>query len=329
MTVDAPLRSAALALALVLAPIFAGAQPSATAPSDVRAALMDAWSGEYDLTEEILVAGDDRDTRIGASPAERIQYVVRPAQVPWLGTHVLYAEEFPYDEPTRVRRQVLLVLEVASPLEGDVRVRQFTLKSGPQHDPPRSRDDVESLEGCDLWLIRSGNQFRGGTRGAGCTVARGVTARYVDYQMVVGESLFWYRRRIVESETDELLEEVAGYRHFDIAEARLFSCRVRWSPDGTRRAQREVDSLDVHDQGGRTRFKLPDGRQLEIELHGRDWPSESRRQSLVLILNAVPVTAEPLASSWTALDSATIGVDLGWVAIDCGPVVDETDDTVS
>lgn len=318
-----------MTLVLALLPVLAPAQSSSGLPLDPRDALMDTWSGAYDLTEELLVAGDDRDARIGAAPAQRVQYVVRPAQVPWLGTHVLYAEEFPYDEPTNVRRQVLLVLERATPVDGDVRVRQFTLKPGAQHDPPRSIEDIESLEGCDLWLIRAGNQFRGGTRGAGCVVARGVPGRYVDYQMVVGESLLWYRRRIVEADTDELLEEVAGYRHFDIAEARLFSCRVRWSPDGTRRAQREVDSLDVHDQGGRTRFKLPDGRQLEIELHGRDWPSESRRQSLVLILNAVPATAEPLASSWTTLDSASIGVDLGWVAIDCGPVVEDSDDTVS
>jgi hypothetical protein len=309
--------------------MLAAAQPPPS--TDPRDALMAVWPGEYDLTEEALLATDERGSQLGTTSSERIQQVVRPVRMPWLGSHVLYAEEFSYDDPADVRRQVLLSLEKASPLEGDVRVRQFTRKAqrDDSESAPQSLDDVESLAGCDLWLLREGNQFRGGTRGDRCVIQSPGPKRYVDYQLVVGESLLWYRRRIFDAETEDMLEEVAAFRYFDLEEARLFSCRVRWSADGARRTQREIDSFDVHDQGGRVRFRLPDGRELELELHGRDWPANSPRQSLVLILNAVPQQSEPLASSWTTLDVAQIGVDLGWVAIDCGPVVGETKETIS
>jgi hypothetical protein len=136
--------------------------------------------------------------------------------------------------------------------------------------------------------------------------------------------LFWSRRRTVDAETEDLLEEVALFRYFELEEARLFTCSARWSRDGTRRAQREIATFDVHDQGGRARFTTPDQRVLEFELHGRDWPANSPRQSLVLILNAVPQLPEPLALSWTTLDAGQIAVDLGWIAVECGPVVRET-----
>jgi hypothetical protein len=167
---SAPALSIVAAFSLWLSGVCAYAQDAAESTREARDALLEMWPGEYDLTEEMLVAGEERDARIGALPQQRVQYVVRPAQIPWLGTHVLFAEEFPYDDPSNVRRRVLLVLEAATPNDGDVRVRQFTLKAGATHNANLSRDDVESLEGCDLWLIREGNQFRGGTRGVDCAL---------------------------------------------------------------------------------------------------------------------------------------------------------------
>jgi hypothetical protein len=322
------LRAFVRALAVLLVTTMpAVPQAPSSLLSDPRDALMALWPGEYDLTEETVLAPEDRDARIGAATSTRIQYAVRPVQLPWLGTHVLYAEEYLYDDPANVRRQVLLSLERTSPEEGDVRVRQFTRKVQPrptEETLPLARDELETLAGCDLWLIQEGEQFRGGTRGTSCSVAGGTAARFIDYQLVVAEGLFWSRRRTVDAETEDLLEEVALFRYFELEEARLFTCSARWSRDGTRRAQREIATFDVHDQGGRARFTTPDQRVLEFELHGRDWPANSPRQSLVLILNAVPQLPEPLALSWTTLDAGQIAVDLGWIAVECGPVVRET-----
>ena len=148
----------------------------------------------------------------------------------------------------------------------------------------------------------------------------------MDYRLVIGDGLFWYRKRTLAMKDDELLEEIAGFPHVDLEQARLFSCGISWAkeiPKG-HAARRALDSVDLHDRGGRARFRTPDGRELQLELHGRDWPLSAGRESLVLILTDARAASDAIASSWTSLDAARVGIDIGWLAVDCAPVVGET-----
>jgi hypothetical protein len=106
----------------------------------------------------------------------------------------------------------------------------------------------------------------------------------------------------------------------DLDDARLFSCGITYKP---RQQRRVLEGVDLHDRGGRVRFRTPDGRDLLLELHGRDWPLSENRESLVLILTD-PKLDEAIGSSWTSLGAARVGIDIGWLAIDCAPVVSET-----
>ena len=144
-------------------------------------------------------------------------------------------------------------------------------------------------------------------------------------RVVIGEGLFWYRKRTFTVAKDDLVEEIAGFPHVNLDQARLFSCGISWAPQGRETGKRRaLDSVELHDRGGRARFRTPDGRELELELHGRDWPLSSGRESLVLILNSGKFVEDPLASSWTSLDAARVGIDIGWLAVDCAPVISET-----
>jgi len=74
---------------------------------DERDALSELWTGMYDITEE-LVAGAARDSPLASlTDQQRVQINVRRIELPWLGTHVLYVEEYPYDDPFERRRRVL------------------------------------------------------------------------------------------------------------------------------------------------------------------------------------------------------------------------------
>ena len=309
----------------------ATSQTSAPPRPDTAAAndLYGLWTGEYDLTEEVLVADLDSAPLLAGGAVRRVQAVVRPVTVESLGTHVLYLEEYSYDDPLGVRRQVLLALEPAPHgTDADVRVRQYTRNTGVSVATPESapHEALETLPGCDLWLLRDGKQFRGGTRGRACLVVPARQPSYIDYQLVIGQNLVWYRRRTLDLATDDLLEEVAGFRYFYLEQARLYSCRISWPADGARRV---IQTLDVHDQGGRARFRTPDEREFEIALHGQDWPVSATRASVLLVLNRVPVAAEPVASSWASSATAEIGLDLGWIGIQCSPVVTATSEDAS
>lgn len=283
---------------------------------------MQLWTGIYDISEE-LVAGADEDSPL-ATVTERVQINVRRVTLPWLGTHVLYVEEYPFDEPFELRRRVLLSIESGRAADGSLRVRQFTRRTAAGSPAGLTPDDVESVAGCDIFLKREGAQFRGGTRGRKCLETDGAEQHWLDYRVVIGDGMFWYRKRSLSLPGDELTEEIAGFPHVDLDEARLFSCGISWAPSREKAPRRHIDSVDLHDRGGRARFRTPDGRELQLELHGRDWPLSEGRESLVLTLSAGKADSEAIASSWTSLGAARVGIDIGWLAIDCAPVVSET-----
>lgn len=301
--------------------VAVGAPPVSTV--DELDALAELWSGTYDVSEELVASEDETSPLAPLVEQQRMQINVRRVALPWLGSHVLYFEESPFDEPFEIRRRVLL--ELASPdRDGAIRVRQYTRKADASNAGSLRAGDIESIAGCDLWLEREGGQFRGGTRGRDCPDRGAGGARWLDYRVVIGDGLFWYRKRRLTLPDDDLVEEVAGFPHIELEEVRLFSCGISWTDASRHGARRALTGVDLHDRGGRARFRTPDGRELTLELHGRDWPLSEGRESLVLILSDARTDSDPIASSWTSLGAARVGIDIGWLAIDCAPVVSET-----
>jgi hypothetical protein len=247
---------------------------------------------------------------------------------------VLYLEEFLHDDPESIRRQLLLDLQPAEPPAVGVRVRMYSFKEPrrwvhldrrPKLLSDLHRAQVVKAEGCDLMLKKEGDQFSGGTVGRDCIDIRDGGRRYVEYRLVIGEDLYWYRRRVLLRKGNDLQEEVFGFNWFEMNDARLFACRVEWSASGRKSDLRPLARLEIHDQGGRAHFVTPDGRKLELTLHSQDWPFMADRDALILLLQD-QVQNTPMASAWTEIDSDDIAINLGWLRIQCGSMVPETDE---
>jgi hypothetical protein len=318
---------------LLIAGVAALVTAGAVGGTDVDA-LEQLWPGVRDSSEEVFLAADTGVTAWAESSEHRVRTVVQSVQAPWLGTHVLYLEEFLHDDPEHVRRQLLLQLEPAQSPATGVRVHLFTfanprqwvhLNRRPKRLERLRRAEIAEAAGCDLVLQREGGQFTGGTTGRGCVDQREGPARYVDYQLVISEDLYWYRRRVQLKADNEVQQEVFGFNWFELNEARLFSCRIDWSPSGSDADLRPLMKLDVHDQGGHGHFVTPDGRKLELALHSQDWPFMADRDALILLLQDQDENA-PLASAWSAINANEIGVNLGWLQVRCGAVVPETEE---
>ncbi len=317
----------ALAAALMVA------AAGATEASDV-AALERVWPRVRDSSEQVVMS-QDRGAALWPQASERrVRTIVAPVSVAWLGAHVLYLEEFMEDDPEQPRRQVLLQLEPVAERPHTVRVHLFTFA-----DPARwthlnyrpalvaalTREDIAPSAGCELLLTRAGDQFRGGTVGRRCLDAGPGSARYLDYQLVIGEDLYWYRRRILRQSDGELQQEVIGFNRFEASEARLYACRIAWSSSGNARALRPFVTLDLYEAGGQGRFVTPDGRSLELTLHGRDWPFALGRDALLLLLQEQGADS-PLATAWAQMDDQQITLDLDWLAVRCGSMAPESDE---
>jgi CpeT/CpcT family (DUF1001) len=329
-----------LFLFFVAGSCFAAPQPPDGVASDTDAAdvLMQVWPGVRDSSEQVVITPDRGPATYSDREALRVRTVVARVQVPWLGLRVLYLEEFLHDNPSAVRRQLLLKIE-PDVQAGGRRVRAFpyTFKN-PEHWRQLNRSprllaqlkpiDIEAPDGCDLVLRQEGDQFRGGTTGLDCEDDSQGENLYVDYRIVIGPDVYWYRRKLLRESDDELVEEVMGYNWFEPNDTRLFTCRVQWSVTGKPADLHQLARLDMHDQGGHARFTTPDGRKFELSLHSEDWPFAGDRDALILLLED-PDTSLPIASSWTTLDARQIAIDLGWMNVRCGPLVPETDEVVS
>jgi len=318
---------------LLLASVAAAVTAGPVTSSDVEA-LAKMWPGVRDSTEEVFISSDPNVSAWGEGAEKRVRTVVAPVEAPWLGQRVLYLEEFLHDDPDSIRRQLLLDLQPAEPPSVGVRVRVYSFKE-PQrwihlNRRPRlltnlHRAEVVKAEGCDLMLRKEGDQFTGGTVGRGCIDIRDGGKRYVEWRLVIGDDLYWYRRRVLLRKGNDLQEEVFGFNFFELNDARLFACRVDWSASGRKSDLRLLAKVELHDQGGKARFVTPDGRKLELTLHSQDWPFMADRDALILLLQDQAQNT-PLASAWTEIDADDIDINLGWLRISCGSMVPETDE---
>jgi hypothetical protein len=334
------MRATGFALLLAIAafvPVasFSGSLDELT-PAD---ALVQVWPGVRDSSEEVVFAEDEGlPTLLDDEDPVRVRTLVARVHLPWLGARILYLEEFLHDQPSVLRRQLLLRVETETVGARRARVFPYTFKKGdhwkrlnrsPKLLSELRASDIEATEGCDLVLRQEGDQFRGGTTGLDCAQeSRGGVKLYVDYRMVIGSDMYWYRRRLLRESDDQLHEEVVGYNWFSPNDTRLFSCRVEYSASGKLSELKPIVRLDLHDQGGHARFTTPDGRRFDLSLHTEDWPFASDRDALLLLLEQ-PNDPEPVASSWTDIEGRQISIDLGWLNVRCGPLVPETGEVTS
>lgn len=302
--------------------------------SDVLA-LQRLWSGVRDSSEQVAMSGERGATAWPQAGDLRVRTVVAPVSLPWLAPHVLYLEEFFEDAPQEPRRQLLLQLEPAAASSHAVRARLYTfsepqrwmhLNNRPLLAAQLGAQDIVATPGCDLVLARSGDQFRGGTLGRRCLDFSAGVPRYLDYQLVIGEDLYWYRRRVLRQSDGELQEEVIGYNRFEPNEARLYACRVAWSPSGAARDLQPLLTLDLNEAGGHGRFVTPDGRTLELTLHGRDWPFAVDRDALLLLLREPHAGDAPVATAWSQMDTQRVTMQLGWLEVRCGSIAPDSDE---
>ena len=320
-------------LAGVVAIVTAGPIAITGAGDDVNT-LEKMWPGVRDSTEQVFISSDPNVAAWGEGSERRVRTIIAPVEAPWLGQHVLYLEEFLHDDPESIRRQLLLDLQPAEPPAVGVRVRLYSFKEPrrwihldrrPKLLTDLRRAEVVKAEGCDLMLKKEGDQYSGGTVGRDCIDIRDGGLRYVEYRVVIGEDLYWYRRRVLLRKGNDLQEEVFGFNWFELNDARLFACRVEWSATGRKSDLRLLTRLEIHDQGGRAHFVTPDGRKLELTLHSQDWPFMVDRDALILLLQD-EVQNTPMASAWTEIDSDDIAINLGWLRVQCGSLVPETDE---
>ena len=204
----------------------AGNTPTAVEPSPVAQDLetiMRWWNGDYDNDRQVArleAQGEPiwRADDSGEGGHIEVTSHYRPVSLPQFGDHVIYVEETKHGDPTNIFRQRIYTLSIDESLDR-IRVKLWNFKDREKYvgawrnlsmidalDP----DEMSPLpDNCDLFVTRIGNKYHMPMRGKDCAFGD----RYFNYQVMLGEDTFWFRDKIVNLETEEVLSAAGGFTY--------------------------------------------------------------------------------------------------------------------
>lgn len=338
MTAAIPL-AIALLLGLTATPPAARAQSTAT-PLDMSAdaarpaktrlekeitTLMRLWPGDYDNREQVQIDVDmGRKTEADGAHL-RAHAAVRAVDLPRVGAHVLYVEDYRQDDPAKVFRHGLY--ELAPDADGKgLRARMWGFKDGAKwwgaaREPARlstlTRDDLVPATGCDLILRRDGDAFVGGTDPKTCLTDKD---RALDFQVQVMADHVLFRERLLDPTSGAVKAAIGGFAWHRLLRARFFSCMID-PPRAMSRAAPDAPGADgyvvaIHDQGGTFTFPYPDGRTIFLSLRNT-WSYNMSRKTLVVTLQETDENGAGLGYAWSEPGADRIGFNPLWIHIQC------------
>jgi hypothetical protein len=302
------------------------AMSAATSQADTQAdlerqlqLLMDWWPGEYDNHEQIVRQSGGGLSKPVYAPHFRVHAHYLRVELPELGAHVLYAEEYKNGVPADLHLARLYSVAI------DQDARALRVKP---HDPPAGADlagahgdpaRVEALaagtlrtgpEACDLLLRFEGGQFRGGTRPGACQR----NDAYEHLEIVIGPDYYWFRERRTSEPGGEPAWEGApapGGAYFELSRVRWFSCTVNYNLEGKMAETERLATVRLHSEGGVAPIAYPDGRRLSLVLHRRAFRSPAVRRFYILRLHEDGHHV-PISYSYTQDTAPRFGMNLGW-----------------
>ncbi len=215
-----------VATALVLAGCASqGAKPPMSG-ADHLERVMVWWPGDYNNNRQVkalLAAGKPIWRADGSGEPGHIEVVshYRRVDLPAFGSHVLYVEETKHGDPDSIFRQRIYTLEV-DPETDQPQVKLWNFKDktrylGAYKDLSRiaalTPEEMSPLpDVCDLTVRQQADRYHMTMPAKACSFG----GRYFDYQVLLGPDSFWFRDRIVNAETDQVMEAAGGFTYHQL-----------------------------------------------------------------------------------------------------------------
>ena len=311
-------------LIVVTALMAFGAMADDSAILEKDFALMMAWfPGIYDNQEQVYFEDelDVADTQRHV----RVHTVLQPVNVPRLGAHVFYLQQYVNDDPAQINRQRLYVLNpdherhvVSMQIYTfDASERRMDTQGDHSELAQLTMEQVQTRPECDVLWRRKANQFVGHTQREACTdrPAEGAGRAAINRYFLLTEDALWISDRAPD-ETDNAVTGHPADVPFKHRKARPFECWMTATQrDGDSTFQR---GLTVHDQGGMIWIKtdVKDAQQVGIKLRNVRWPYGRNRPSLVLYAHK-PDQDQAVSYAWADPGAQRIGINLRWMQASC------------
>lgn len=327
----------ALIAALVLA--VSGSALAQPAPPQ---ALQDAYfeefltwfEGRFDNDGQVLFAeqlGVPEDSR-----HEHIHSIFKRVDLPAIGEHVFYVEQYSGGDPSNIYRQRIYLFTPVSET-GEIRLDIMAPMDpaplvGAYRDPSLldglTMDDLIAYPQCAVYWTRRENQYVGVTRRGECRVESRRSGRtlLIEDDLLLTEDMIWIQDRAETEDGDYVYGNRAGIAH-QLRRARPFQCWVAvlngasHGDSGEGAASSDWDfrrGVFIHDQGGRALITTNEDEPRTVELRLRDvrWPGESRRPSLTLYVHEEGAD-RAISYAWAEGGAQRVGINLRWLQASC------------
>ncbi|WND03493.1 chromophore lyase CpcT/CpeT [Temperatibacter marinus] len=288
--------------------------------------MMEWFGGEYDNMEQVYFEG------VLKTPADekhgRIHSIFKRVDLPFLGTHVFYVQQYSDNDPEKIYRQRfyrftpnyerhVVALEIFSPKDVS-QVKDAHL------DPSKldglTREDVTTLPaGCTVFWRRQANQFIGFMDDKACKVYSPRSKRTLVFSddLVLTEDQIWIHDRAEDEAGNYVYGNKAGVPH-KLLKQRNFTCWMLATNDKAPKKMQFVRNVKLQDQGGEFWIDLvgQEGKSVGIKMRNVRWPYDPNRDSLVLYAHK---DGSDRATSyvWTAPESKRIALNLRWMQASC------------
>jgi len=314
-----------------------GAQPAfayTQGELDTQLALLIGWwSGEFDNNEQIVRQSGGGLSQPVFEPHFRVHSHFHPIELPELGEHVFYVEEYKNNNPNDLYRIRLMSLSADLEANG-IRIQMYSPKD--QQALAGSHGNLDTITtgsveqwqphnaGCAVFLTYEGVQFRGGMQRRACI---GVDPEgneqnvWFDYHIVVGPGFYWFKDAVRKLNDDDLNMALApgSPDFFQADRVEWFQCVVNYNADGDMTDTQRLTEVTLHDQGGSAAIDYPGGRKLSLVLHNRAFSTPTNNRFRILRLHEDNATV-PLAYGYSGTDTSRFGINLGWFYTLCRPV---------
>ncbi len=321
-----------LALLFVLATTMPAAAESPRAILEKDLEVFLGWfEGRFDNAEQVYF---EREMNVPEELRhERIHSIFAPVDLPEVGAHVMYVEQYSDGDPDAIYRQRLYDFTLDETADAIV-LTILTLPDPPAvagaHEDPTllaglTRADLGTTPGCDVFWRRRANQFVGEIPDGACRVTseRLGTELVIDDDLLLTQDEIWIADRAETVAGDYVYGHPEGVPH-KLRRVRPVSCWLAGRTGSGEDGWSFHRDVTLHDQGGRAwvatgPVDLGDRTIEEIGLRMRRvvWPYGPNRPSLVLYVHERSDPERALSYAWADPDAARIGLNTRWMQASC------------
>ena len=307
-----------LAIALLCAPLAAGAAPEDDPLARDLRVLTDWFEGGFDNEEQRWFQADPRSGTPEDERHVRVHATHKRIGAPEFGEHVFYVEEYTQNDPANVYRQRLVIFSSA-PEAGGIRMRQGFFHEperflGAQHDPgvfdALRPADAFFLDECDVYWRRVAGQFEGGMRPKACVLGEGGLRRYAVHDLHLSETKYWRVDSTFLVSDDSLHVGMPADRPFELRRVKRFTCGITFDPRGSE--PQEITGLSLHSQGGSAEVtRERDGQEFTLLMRDKEYPYYETRPDFIYF--SIRRKGEQASVVFTVNDpdSRSLGVNTG------------------